>query len=71
MSNNLLASTVVGVPIVNEATSDGVITLLDLEEAVILGMTYGAWFKVGMFLALILLIIERVLTIKSKLKSKD
>ena len=71
MSNNLLASTVVGVPIVNEATSDGVITLLDLEEAVIFGMTYGAWFKVGMFLALILLIVERVLTIKSKLKSKE
>lgn len=50
---------VVAIPVANEATGNGFITALGLEQTVFLGMTFGAWFKVGMFIALILLIGER------------
>ncbi len=71
MSNNVVGKVVVGLPIVNEATNDGIITALDLDLLVFLGMTWGAWLKVGMFIALLLLIIERSLSIYNKWKGND
>ena len=70
MSNNAVGSIVVGVPVVNEATNDGIITALELDQLVFMGMTWGAWFKVGMFIALLLLILERVLSVRMKMKDK-
>lgn len=67
---DLVGITTVSVPTINGATNDGIITALQLEDTVLLGMTWGAWFKVGMFIALILLIVERILSVKSKLKEK-
>lgn len=58
MKENIV-KTVVAVAAGNEVTDNGVITALGLEQSVLLGMTFGAWFKVGMFIALILLIGER------------
>lgn len=71
MSNNAVGSVIVGVPLVNEATNDGIITALELEQAVFLGMTWGAWLKAGMILALFLLIIERSLSIYNKWNKKE
>ena len=70
MSNNAVSGVVIGVPAVNEVTNDGIITALELDQIVFMGMTWGAWLKVGMFIALILLIIERVLSIRNKWKDK-
>ncbi len=67
---DLAVATSISVPVVNEITNDGIITALQLEDTVILGMTYGAWFKVGMFVALVLLIAERTLSIKNKLRKQ-
>ena len=58
-------------PVLNKVTDDGVITALRLEETVILGMTYGAWFKVGMLVALVLLIAERALSITNKIRRRS
>lgn len=68
---DIIGTTIVAVPVVNELTQDGIVTLLELEEIVFLGMTWGAWFKVGMGIALLLLIIERALSIRIKLKQGD
>lgn len=68
--NNLLGGTVIAVPVVNELTDQGIITAFDLERSVWLGMTYGAWFKIGMGVALALLIVERGLSVWSKFKSE-
>jgi hypothetical protein len=65
---DVIGATTISVPIVNEISNDGIITALQLEEVAFLGMTWGAWFKVGMLVALILLIAERALSIKNKLK---
>ncbi len=65
-----IGSTVVAVPVVNEITNQGIITALDLEQSVWLGVTYGAWFKVGMGVALVLLIVERGLSILGKWKNR-
>ena len=70
MSSNAVGSIVVGVPVVNEATNDGIITALELDQLVFMGMTWGAWFKVGMFVALVLLIAERALSVRTKMKDK-
>lgn len=51
--------TVVALATGNEVTNDGVVTALSLEQSVFLGMTFGAWFKVGLLIALLLLILER------------
>lgn len=58
-------ATVIGLPVINAATGDGIITVLELEELVFLGMTYGAWFKIGMGVALLLLIVERILKVRN------
>ncbi len=72
MSIREVATTVtVGVPVVNEITNNGVITALNLEELVVFGLTYGAWFKIGMGVALLLLIVERGISIRNKLKGKS
>lgn len=68
--NDITGLTVVSVPVINELTNDGIITALQLEDAVIFGLTWGAWFKIGMLIALILLIVERGLSIRNKLKGK-
>jgi|VirMetMinimDraft_7_1064189.scaffolds.fasta_scaffold00669_13 hypothetical protein len=65
-----IQSIVVGVPIANELTNQGFITALDLEQSVWLGMTYGAWFKVGMALSLTLLILEKIINIYTKFKAR-
>jgi hypothetical protein len=67
---DVVGSAVVGVPVVNEMTNQGIITALELEQSIWLGLTYGAWFKLGMGVALVLLIVERGLSIWSKWKSK-
>ena len=53
----LLTGTVVGVPVGNYVTNDGIINVLQLEQLVFLSMTYGAWFKIVMFLTLLIAII--------------
>lgn len=69
---DVVGSAIVAVPVVNEVTDQGIINALALEHSVWLGLTYGAWFKIGMGIALVLLIVERGLSIYSKLKtSKD
>ena len=65
-----IAVSVVSVPVVNEATNNGIITALQLEDLALLGMTWGAWFKLGMFIALVLLIVERGLSVRNKLRGK-
>jgi len=60
---DILAGVVVTVPVVNEFTNQSVVTALELEHMYILGLTYGAWFKLGMGIALVLLIVERGLSI--------
>ena len=67
---DLSAGAVIGVPAVNEITNQGIITSLELEKFVWLGMTYGAWFKIGMGVALVLLVVERGLSVWSKIRSK-
>ena len=66
----LVSTVTIAVPVVNEMTNDGIITALQLEDIVICGMTYGAWFKIGMGIALALLIVERALSIRNKLASR-
>ncbi len=70
LMKDAIGSTVVAVPVVNEITNQGIITALDLEQSVWLGVTYGAWFKVGMGVALVLLIVERGLSILGKWKNR-
>ena len=70
MFDNTGSTLIVSVPVVNEVTSDGIITVLELEQYAWLGMTFGAWFKLGMFIALVLLVIERTLSIRNKWKGK-
>ena len=65
---DILGGTIVAVPAINEVTNQGIITAFELEQAIILGLTYGAWFKIGMGIALTLLIVERALSIRNKLK---
>ena len=67
---DLIGSAVVGIPVVNEVTNQGIITALELEQSIWLGVTYGAWFKIGMGVALVLLIVERGLSIWSKFRDK-
>ena len=66
---DILGGTIVAVPAINEVTNQGIITAFELEQAVILGLTYGAWFKIGMGIALTLLIVERALSIRNKLNN--
>ena len=68
---DLIAKAVVTVPIVNEITGQGIITALHLENSVWLGMTYGAWFKIGLGVALLLLIVERTTTIYNNIKNSN
>ena len=63
-----IGAVVVSVPVVNKITDNGIVTALELEQVVVLGMTWGAWFQVGMGIALTLLIVERALSIRNKLK---
>lgn len=67
----VMAAVAVVTPVVNEVSDNGVITALELENYAMLGMTWGAWFKVGMFIALLLLIVERVLNIRNKGRSSN
>jgi hypothetical protein len=63
-----ITTTVVALPIVNEITHDGIITAMQLDQLVIAGLTYGAWFKIGMGVALVLLILERGLSVWGRFK---
>lgn len=63
--------TLVGSIIANEASDDYVITLMELENTIWWGLTFGAWFKVGMALALFLLVIERIVNIYNKVRRKN
>ena len=65
---DIVGGSIIAMPVVNEITNQGVITALQLEDAIVLGMTYGAWFKIGMGVALVLLIVERSLSIRNKLR---
>ena len=67
---DLLAGAVVAVPVVNEFTDQAVVTALELEHMYIMGLTYGAWFKIGMGVALVLLIVERGLSIWGAVKRR-
>lgn len=55
---------IVGVPLVNEVTDDTVITALQLDNMAWLGVTFGAWMKILLAVALVLLLVERVTTIR-------
>lgn len=66
----LVSAAAVAVPLLNEVTDDGVITALALEQSVWLGLTYGAWFKLGLGVALLLLIVERCTSIYRNIKLK-
>lgn len=66
----IAAGATIGVASTNLLTQDGVITALNLEDTVLLGLTFGAWFKIGMTIALILLIVERGVGIYSTLSKK-
>ena len=68
---DLLAKAIITIPIVNEFTDQGIITALKLEQSVLFGLTFGAWFKVGMIVALGLLIIERITTIYFNIKNRN
>jgi len=68
--NDVTGGIIVAIPVANELTNQGVISALSLENAVLLGMTFGAWFKVGMTIALTLLIVERGLSIYLKWNNK-
>jgi hypothetical protein len=70
MTKTVVGSAVIGVPAVNELTNQGIITSLHLEQFVWWGMTYGAWFKLGMGVALLLLVVERGLSIWQTLRNK-
>lgn len=67
---DVLGGTIVAVPAINEVTDQGIITALHLEHTVMLGLTYGAWFKLGMGVALALLIVERAVSIRNKLNRR-
>jgi hypothetical protein len=67
---DMVAKAVITVPVLNEITQDGIITSLHLETYAWLGMTYGAWFKLGMGIALLLLIVERSISIVNKVRRK-
>jgi len=67
---DFVGATTVAIPVVNEVTQGGIITAFRLEEAVLWGLTWGAWFKIGMAVALGLLIIERSISIHRQLKGK-
>ena len=64
-----IGAIVVSVPVVNKVTNNGIISALELEQVVVFGMTWGAWFQVGMGIALTLLIVERALSIRNKLNN--
>lgn len=68
MKETATAATIIGLPVANGITNDGVITAMGLEEMVLMGLTWGAWFKLGMGLALVLLIMERALSVYSKVR---
>lgn len=67
---DVVGSAVIALPVLNEVTNQGIITALELEQSIWLGMTYGAWFKIGMSVALVLLIVERGLSIWAKWKGR-
>lgn len=67
---DIIGPATVGIPVVNEFTDQGIITALNLERTVLIGLTYGAWFKIGMGIALVLLIVERGLSIWGALKHR-
>ena len=67
LMNDIVGTVVIAVPVANEITNQGIITAFELEHAVMFGMTYGAWFKIGMGVALVLLIVERGLSVRNKL----
>lgn len=68
MGKEVVGGTIVGVPLVNELTQDGIITALDLENFAVGGFTVGALFKLLMLIALVLLIVERTLSVAAKVK---
>ncbi len=57
-------SAVLSVPVGNEMTNDGIINAFDLESMVLLGMTYGAWFKLVCLVSVILVIVVNLQTIR-------
>lgn len=61
---DVLKGVVVGIPVLNEVSNDAVITALQLDNLAIWGLTYGAWTKVIILVALVLLVIERITTIR-------
>ena len=45
--------------IASEVLKPPPITAEELEQAALWGLTFGAWFKIGLLIALVLLILER------------
>lgn len=71
VTKEIVGGVTIGVPLVDEVTNGGVITALSLEQSVWLGMTYGAWFKLGLGIALVLLIVERSTSIYHNIKWRN
>lgn len=53
----LAQGTIVGIPVADTITNNGIITALGLEEMVWMGFTYGALFKIAMFFSLVVIIV--------------
>lgn len=47
---------------------DTVITASELENVALWGLTFGAWFKIGLLIALVLLIAERATSTYKNIK---
>lgn len=69
--SDALKAVIVGVPIVNEVTGDTVITALALDNMAWLGITFGAWMKILIAIALVLLLVERVVTIRKNWRESN
>lgn len=64
----LTQGTVVGLPVGNALTNDGIITALDLESLLFIGLTFGAWFKILMFISLCIIILINLTKLCRELK---
>ncbi len=61
-----LAYTAVGTALVNEVSGNKIVTVETLENLIFLGMTWGVWFKLVLGLSLVLLVVERIWSIRLK-----
>ncbi len=73
MSIKAIAAQIVAItPLVsNEVTDDGVITALELEQMVLAGISYGAWFKIIAAISVVSVILVNLIKIVKTFRNKD